>query len=466
MKMKLIAPFKTNFNVLYFNAIKDYHQYTQFWDEIQKNFIDEPFIEVHHTSKEELVYEEIESDGNNFSPKVLTFKGDPTWQGIFNKANEFFQDSIDTYQIRFDEMLDATLCHVYDNAIGILETDIYIKDETIQKDEEAMSRFLRRIQRIGNKLMKFFVHNYYEQVVKERIKDIQRLDVYPFIQKKHMSEQIMNKQDKRLKSIFFGEAKIGSPLWVNRTLYVASLENPELVYNQWLSLGEEDLEQVKKVIQRDGFYFGWGNNFVGEHYDKQVLTSAIESVNLCQYYNVVLDDVNSRLSKLIGEVYTTNNKEKTMKRIEKILEINIENANLLFLQLNEHSLNLQGHRKKYFDDLLKKWKIRVIQENIENKITFSKAKLNDYYRKSTKLSSTVSESILFGIGGIALVDFFANISQFARTIKSNPAMSAIDDDSFGFISLGKLLSPDNMVWTGILILLFLIIVFINVRRRG
>src|SRR5699024_5564748 len=102
----------------------------------------------------------------------------------------------------------------------------------------------------------------------------------------------------------------------------------------------------------------------------------------------------------------------------------------------------------------------------ENKITFSKAKLNDYYRKSTKLSRTVSESILFGIGGIALVDFFANISQFARTIKSNPAMSAIDDDSFVFISLGKLLSPDNMVWTGILILLFLIIVFINVRRRG
>lgn len=466
MKLKLIAPFKTNFNILYFNALKNHKEYTQFWTQVQDDLFDESFIEVHHILTNDLIYEDIETDGNNFSPKVLTFNGDPVWEDIFKEANEIFQDSLDAYQIKFDEMLEATLCHVYDNAIGIIETDIYINDWQIEKNKGNLSEFLREIQLIGNKFMNFFTKSYYDKVLKKRIEDLKQLDSNKLIQKKHVNQQVINKLDKKNKTIYFPKEKLGIPLWVNRTLYVNELKNPNLIYNQWLSLGEDDIEIVTKRIKNDRFYFGWGNNIVIGIHDENILNSAIDAVNLAQYYNVIFDYTNNHLSKLIGEVYTTNNKKENIKQIENILEINIENANLLFMQFNEHSLNLQGHRKKYFDDLIKKWNIEKIKENILNKITFSKDKLNDFYRKSTKVSRMISESILFGIGGVALVDFFANISHFARTIKVNPSMSSYDEHSFGFISLGKILSPDSMIWTGVLILLFLIIVFINVRRKG
>lgn len=279
-------------------------------------------------------------------------------------------------------------------------------------------------------------------------------------------DQLLNKHRLKVQGEFFEPVNVAHPLWVNRTLYIPKLENKSLIYNYWLSLGEQDVDIVDEQIAKDGFYFGWGNNIVTSTHDKKILDDAVNAVNFCQYYNVVLDHANNQLSKLVGEVFSVNKRGKRIKYIEQTLELTIENANLLFLQLNEHRINLQGHRKKYFEDLLGKWKINAIKENIEKKIVFSKDKLDYFYRKSTKFSSTISESILFGIGGIALVDFFANLSQFSRNMEANPDMGAIENHSFGFMHLAKTLSPDNMIWSGFLILLFLLFVFYFVKKRS
>lgn len=465
MKVKFIAPFKTNFNILYFNAMKDYEKYLHFWDTVRQQFEGDTRIYFVPTSNNDLIYENIAQDGNNFSPEIFFIKNDPILANIMEEASDHFKSK---YSITYDVHTEETICRMYDNAIGIMETTVHVNEEIDQSNEEEWIAFIAYIQDFSNDYMKFLIGNYYKKCVKKYVEEILKLDHSDFIQKTFATKQTLKKKDKKIykmKNGLFAAEKEGTPLWVNRTLFLSTLENKSLIYNHWLSLGEE-VNQVDEKINTDKFYLGWGNNLVINHYDEKNFSCAVDALNLCQYYNVILDHTNNQLSKLIGLVYSIKGKGKSIKRIEKLLEVNIENANLLFMQLNEQAVNLQGHRKKYFEELLNKWKIDSIKKSIEKKIIFSKEKLDSFYRKSSKFSHTVSESILFGIGGIALVDFFANISQFSRTIKANPEMGPIDDGSFGFITLGRLVSPDNMIWSGILILLFLLFVFIYVKKRS
>src|SRR5690625_1367911 len=113
MKIKLIAPFKTNFNILYFNAMRDYKSYLEFWDTVQESLKNERHIEIFHTSNEELIYENIDTDGNNFSPEVLAIKEDSVWKEIMSEVSKDLETDCHPYQITFDDTLEETVCHIY-----------------------------------------------------------------------------------------------------------------------------------------------------------------------------------------------------------------------------------------------------------------------------------------------------------------------------------------------------------------
>ncbi|MGM8365718.1 hypothetical protein ACLIBG_09600 [Virgibacillus sp. W0181] len=466
MKIKLIAPFKTSLNILYFNAMRDHKSYVEFWNNVKEQYNDNASINFLHSKEREFIYELINEDGNYLSPELFTISNDPVVQEILELAQDRFMEPCNKYGITFDHQLKETTCHIFDNTIGIMETTIYIHRQIEMFDELELRAFINDIQLFSNEFMKYVSQSYYDKSLQQLFNKIKSLDKDHYVQKDLTDEQILNKSDKKVKRGFFKAEHVGIPLWVNRTLYVPTFENETFLYHHWLSLGNEGIDQVDKQVRRDGFYFGWGNNLVINGYEEKLLSCAVEALNLCQYYNVVLDHMNNQLSKLIGEVYSIKGRGKAVKRMEKLLEVNIENVNLIFMQLKEQVLNLQGYRKKYFEEILFKWKIDAIKDSITNKINFSKDRLDYFYRKYTKFSSTVSESILFAIGGIALVDFFANVSQFSRTIRANPEMAILDNESIGFIRLGNALSPDNMIWTGILILLFVMFVFVYVKRRG
>lgn len=467
MKFQLIAPFKTHLNVLYFNALKDYQKYVELWDDVANFYKNDKNIEFFHVSNDGLIFEHIEEDGNNFSPEIICLKKDPVMREVMEETyNVLDMDSYD-YDVSFDMKLEETKCCLYDNAVGVLETTIQVNDSFFQDTEEKRKQLLANIQGFTNTYMKTVLPKYYDKSIKKLIKAIHHLDKDNFLQKAMTDNVLLNTHTKKIKQMTVDKENIAEPLWVNRTLILPKLTEQSFFFNHWLSLGEDDVEQVAKQLEKDGFYFGWGNNLIIENeYDDKVLSSALDAVHLCQYYNVVYDYTNKQLSNIVGQIYATNGKGKTIKKVERLLEVNIENANLLFMQLNEQALNLQGHRQKYFIDLLSKWRIYTIKENIKKKISFGKEKLDYFYRKRSNFSNHISEAILFGIGGIALVDFFANVSLFSRTLKANPEMGKVDDNEFGIISIGKIISPDNMVWSGLLILLFLLFVFIFVRRRG
>lgn len=470
IKIKLFAPFKTDFNILWFYAMKDYDEFIFLFDRIKQHYKTNKHIEFSTPSHEEFRFKHIQEDGNNMNPEIFITKKDPALFEIMHDIQYALDNEYHAFHMEVDRNVDDTICYIFDNGIGVLESSITLKDKLHETDEQAWSNFFHFVQDYSNVYMEYLTNRYYESKLRHYIADMKQLDMKGFIQNQYENRILLNKHNRnvyKMKIDMFKYNTIGIPLWVNRTVCLSSLENKkDILCNHWLALDTENRQDVADKIKHDQIYLGWGNNvMVGKPADS-VYQSAMKALILSQYYNVILDDLNNQLSNLIGDLFSIKRYGRHLKDTEILLETYIENAELIFMQLDEQQINLQGHRKKYFSELTEKYKLDIIKQNIENKISFSREKMNYFYRQKTKLNHTISESILIGIGGIALVDFFANVSQLSRNIKVNPDMVEKDTPSIGFVDLGMILSPNNMIWTGFGLMFLILLYFIVVKRRS
>lgn len=471
MKLKLIAPFKTNFNIYSFKVMQDNNAYTKFWETVQNYYQNDDCFNICIPLNNEMIYESIDYDGNYLSPEVFKLQYDQKMIDIMLLAEKHFDpENKNYYSITFDYQLNKTVCHLYDNSIGILETEIFIDVPYDQNEQEKdWKHFFEFIQDFSNKYMDFLISHYYKKSIKQYIESCYKLDRnYSFLQKNYTDIQLMNRNEKKIGNInkyLLDADEFGKPLWVNRTLVINSIQSHDIFLNNWLSLGEESKEDILKVLREDKMYFGWGNNIAVDGSDDKVYDFAIEALNLCQYYNVALDNLNQKFSTLTGSIYQVDKKKRISNHIEKLLYINMENAEILFMQLKEQTINLQGHRKKYFEELTNKWKLDVIRDSIKEKRMISENKIQQLDKRRSKFNHTISETILFGIGGLALVNLTLDVSEYARNIIAKPEMG-VTDKSVGLVSVGRFVSPDNMAWIGIVFLVVLLSVFVVVKKRS
>ena len=260
------------------------------------------------------------------------------------------------------------------------------------------------------------------------------------------------------------------PLWVNRTLIFEETEseNSEEFIKEWLCVDDHELNYAKSELKTNGVYLGWGHNVVKVKDEKGTISDAFATLSLCQYFNSVLEFTSNELSILVGETHGRKKKKQLLKKkkTDRRLKEFVDTVNILLIQLNETQLNLQGNRRKLFQYLLEKWEIDMLTSNLRSKIDICKEKIDQIHREETKKNQIVTESILLGIGGVALIDFLANISQFAKNIIANPEMGSIDDDVVGLMNLGMEMSPNSMIWSGIVVVFIIILMFNVFQTRS
>src|SRR5699024_5770250 len=116
-------------NILYFNAMKDYEKYLNFWGTVRHQYKSDERIHFVSTSNKDLIYENIAQDGNNFYPEIFFIKNDPILINIMKEACEHFKDKYNKFNITYDLKTRETVCRMYDNAIGIMETTVYVNRE-------------------------------------------------------------------------------------------------------------------------------------------------------------------------------------------------------------------------------------------------------------------------------------------------------------------------------------------------
>lgn len=471
MRIKLISPFRTHFNMYSHQYFYDEFIYRKFWDEVSEKYSysgHDIFTNVTFLHKsieiDSLRFDSINSDGNIITPEVICIKNDKELSLRIEKIfNEFTTESTEYLKQFVSVIHDSISIKLYDNTIAILVVDIEISNS---RCSEFFEKLLVDIQPWSNDFMRLIVKTCYHKLIKliDLIWDVDSNGGQNIIQhhdKKSFYIDLSEKYESML-----DRGLLGVPLWINRTLYIDEVNNDniEQVYKYWLCVDYNASNNMKYDLMNTHIFLGWGNSIIKSDISIEFDRDAIEALCICQYFNSVLDLANYRLNKLVGASGKRLNKQQTKKLDEELKEV-ISTVNLLLVHLNETKFNIQGKKQKYFSDLVTRWRLNDISYNIEKKVVFCTEKIDRFYKEESKKNQTGAELLLFSIGGIALVDFFLNIVYFTSDLRANEEMGTTRDGIPGLLDLGNYLSPDAMVWSGFLTLTIFLIIYIIFQTR-
>lgn len=120
---------------------------------------------------------------------------------------------------------------------------------------------------------------------------------------------------------------------------------------------------------------------------------------------------------------------------------------------------MQRNRAYFLKDLVKKWTVDELFDNVDKKIALCKENINKIYQKAFNRSQRVAELLLFFISGFAILEFLKGLSEFFW----NP--ENYEEDVWGLYALGKTLDPNTMLWFGITVFLLLFIVYTTIINK-
>lgn len=405
-----------------------------------------------------MIFQDIDQDGTRLVAEIfrIYMKDEEMLQSSMAKAREAL-----THRelARFISLVPGSASiSIYDNTVGVFDVSLDISDELSDTD---FCLLLDEIQAWSNTYVSEVIERYYGQRLLPLFRSVWDLDPEgDFIQTPGSKTFFLDLKKNELNPTT-------ETLWVNRTLYIDEALNDsryDALRDRWLMGDAETEGQVNKETVTNDIHLNWGNNFIGMDAPPQKQKDAIEALRLCQYFNTVLEKTNNELSRLIG-MALARRKRKKARQIDLHLNEVVETVNLLLVQLRETHLNLQGNRQQFFSELVDKWGLETFRENIENKIAFCKEKIEQLHKEKVKRNQTMMELILFGIAGVALVEFIVSVSSYAKDIAFNPLFDSVQDRIPGLIDVGKMLSPNEMIWLGIFLLfLFWLLYFIFQMR--
>jgi hypothetical protein len=446
--IKFIAPFETGFNLHSHKSLSNNISYRKFWDNIKSNVIESfPEIEFLHTyiDKAKQKFVTITDDANTLSAELFIIKEEQIKPYISNSLIElahkhsFVIDSITSL---------GSCCKIYDNNIGVIELGFEIPFSDVE-----LIQHIDEIQEFSNELMQNVLKKMYTDLLAKFFSEILKT-----VGHKDFIDTLDIKKEENV-----------CPLWINRSLFVMNKDRSSLkiLAEKWLTIGSENLNTILNDLMDEGIYLGWGHNLFLTEIHSLKSKQAIEALLLCQYYNAVIDNLNNKLSILIGETFLYKKFNNKTKMINKRLNNILSNTKLLLLQLNETEFNLQGFKQYYFLDLVTKWKLKTLKVNLEDKLQFCKEKIEEIYQQQTKKNQAVTEIILFGIGGLTLVDFFLNISQYAFAILTSSKNIHYQYIKIpGILDIASRVTPNGMIGSGFILFFVIFMLYSIFQSRS
>lgn len=468
------APFRTHFSLQEGNVLASGKEYNRFWKKVHNEDLGEEISNnfyhvdcMHNVDIEDsLQFESVSEDSNVldvFSPQVIQIKpGD--W---FNAKIAELLDEINhllpkSKQNTMHYETGSCLISMFKNTVANLEMLFGIELSNEEMDDD----FIAALETWTNELATKLIHFFYDDFIFPFIKQINKISVnhhYTSPVHTHYGFPDINKPTEK-QILFKRKIKCAIPMWVSRVLLVGEMDNGfDNLVRRWLitTKSKDDIIRQfrnKKHDEKNMIYMGWMHSLFTTVKDSDVFEDAKQALSLIQYYYAVLDSINMNLSQIIG----ISHKRKSMKetrRYKELLEEMVFIANLNKTEFSDVTQSMQRNRAYFLKDLVKKWTVDELFDNVDKKIALCKENINKIYQKAFNRSQRVAELLLFFISGFAILEFLKGLSEFFW----NP--ENYEEDVWGLYALGKTLDPNTMLWFGITVFLLLFIVYTTIINK-
>ncbi len=468
------APFRTHFSLQEGNVLAAGSEYRKFWQKVEdadlgKLNSDRKYkIEyIHNVNVDNsLQFESVAEDSNVsdiFSPQIMQITADD-W--FTEKINDIISQMWNFFPAEFKDKIkyvpSSFNITLFKNTIGNLD----LLFELNLSNNEINIEFINSLEDWTNELARKIIKYIYDDFIFPLIKNINKIsENHNFtspVYKHYGFPDIVKENEKQL--LFKRKAKCAIPLWVSRVLLIDKIDNGfESLVKRWIisTKSKDDIIEnfkLSKYDEKNSVYLGWMHSLFTTNASSNVFEDAKQALSLVQYYYAVLDSINMNLSQIIGISHKKKSINETQK-YKKLLEEMVFISNLNEIEFSDVTQSMQRNRAYFLKDLIDKWTLDSLFENVDKKINLCKENINKIYQKAFNKSQRVAELLLFFISGFAILEFLKGLSEFFWS------PDKLDSNIWGLYSLGKIFNPNIMLWIGIIVFLVLFIIYTKIINR-
>lgn len=468
------APFRTHFSLKEGNVLASGSEYQQYWKKLEKADLGKSIgnnaykIEYLHNIDTEtsLQFESVGEDSKTSfitSPQVIVIEPGKWFNEIFKQFyNELNHSLPDAYQNVISYKKDSCKIILFKNTIANLELILTIN----LSNKDISEQFISIIEKWTNSLASKITDHIYNDFIYQFIQKIYHFnEKNKFISSpnQHYGFPDINKKPEN-QLLFKRKVKCAFPLWVSRTLVVGKIDDDfSNLVKRWIITTrskDEIIDQLrnKKHDEKNMVYLGWMHSLSTAGLDSRIFQDVKQALSFTQYFYAVLDSISLNLSQIIGISHKRKSINET-KRYKELLEEMVFIANLNKTEFADVSQSMQRNRAFFLKDLVQKWTVDELFDNVDKKIELCKENINKIYQKAFNRSQRVAELLLFFISGFAILEFLKGLSEFFWSPDS------LEEDVWGLYNLGKLFDPNTMLWFGISIFLMLFIIYTTIINK-
>ena len=483
MRLKILAPFQTNFEIKSEQPIRDPVEYAQFWTDIAASKAELRTVLSHrlplsselkeigflhqHRLNPHNRYRSLDNDSLERTIHVMELNFDEV---DFNIIEFHPTDAADTSILSqlFQNVIHLT-CRVYDHSISLLELDIDLEDWLQARPQSEVPDFLDEIQRASIELGAAVSQWCYDTLLKH---------IFTWLMDEHAeSHRFVDTSTQEM-----DETREGKVLWVTRTLIFEQDEpdNRETIVRHWLkdSGGADNKELVDEVVKGETQHMTrWLNYLFREksyetleiRWDKQshcvwAFNDEWEAMIYAQYFYGALDILDLHLTKILA--YTLADEPNIQIEQQKnILADNIRKTNLLLIQLHDSSKYYKRAVKAHLDAILAYWDFdELLVQPVQRKITLCQERLTVLHQQAAAKSAIYTDMILLGIGVTSIFGTFIALAEYGRTMANDVNLASYDVNSTNIVDWFSAQPTDVILVVSSILSLLLVVLYFYYRQ--
>jgi hypothetical protein len=348
---------------------------------------------------------------------------------------------------------DSLFFSIYDHTIGILTLDL-----TLDEAGGAEHGKWAGLDAWTTHLVSHLLSAFYEKYVHPTLDAIVGYAVehhpgFVKVPRQYVIFYDMNEEEHQR-----GQCSSGALLWVNRTLICPQGKG----IPGWTAcrLNEKDAVDVLRTKA----YLYSGNSVVEypAEYEPSELSNLWLGLYIAQYYYAVLDVISKNLSRFVGLSYVAES-NAALRRLSDSMERVIIGVTIFQVKYKDIYQELQGSTRGVFQRLEKEWDFKAIFDNVQNKINLCKSNVTRLNQMINQRNQLRVQLVLSMVAGVTLINIMMQFSIYSQRLGEKFLRET--EHVPGLLHLGLYLSPNSMIWIGIVLATMVVSTILYNRPR-
>jgi hypothetical protein len=320
---------------------------------------------------------------------------------------------------------------IYDNTIAVLALDAEMAPEFAGEDWDKLDEWTTH-------LVFYFLGGAYGELILPAIKAVNAYAA------RRSGGRVLSPSQYAAFGDMEEEEERARLLWVNRTLCCPENE----ASSAWARRVTEGREPI--VADQARAYLGWGNNVVEiEDADGAChLHGLREGMCFAQYYYAVADVMGRNLNRFVADSYDRRS-NRSLRRLSRRMEAAVDAVSVFQVKYKDACRELQGLSRDVFKRLEREWEFDALFLSVREKSGLCRENLHRLNACINQRNSVRVQMVLAIVAGMGIVNMMMNLSSYGRNLKKE----AYTSDVAGLLDVGQTLSPDAMIWIGVMLAL-------------